>query len=211
MKKKILAIVMTLAFSISAMQGAIQAKAGEEDPTKPVWYYLPGINPIKWPWQSAYDELYIYHKFKGYEHPNWVYVESMWKDETNIRIAGDFKYFILSETEKTAALWGVLKQKKKLVIPEYIDGYKIIGIGADTFYEQDVLGKSDGKYHSNSGHIVIEDSEDEKKNPVEEIVLPKGIKYIGSGAFYGYKRLKKINLDVVEERMDESAFGECKS
>ena len=210
MKKKILAIVMTLAFFISAMQGAIQVKAGEEDPTKPVWYYLPGINPIKWPWQSAYDELYIHYKFKGNSHPNWVkYEESMWNNETNVRIAGNFKYFILSETEKTAALWGVLKQKKKIVIPEYIDGYKIIGIGADTFYEQDVLEKSDGKYYDGSGHVVIGDSQNQGKNSVEEIVLPKGIKYIGGAAFYGCKTLKKINLDLVEKRIDEAAFFKC--
>ena len=163
MKNKILAVIMTLAVFISGMQGTVQVKAGEEDPTKPVWYYLPWINPIKYPWQSAYDELYIYQEYKGYAHPNWVYEESMWENETNVRTAGDFKYFILSETEKTAALWGVLKQKKKLVIPEYINGYKIIGIGADTFYEQDVLGKSDGKYHSNSGRIVIEDSDVTRK------------------------------------------------
>lgn len=109
MKKKVVAIVMVLAVFISGMQGTVQVKAGEEDPTKPVWYYLPWINPIKYPWQSAYDELYIYQEYKGYAHPNWVYEESMWENETNVRTAGDFKYFILSETEKTAALWGVLK------------------------------------------------------------------------------------------------------
>ena len=41
MKKKVVAIVMVLAVFISGMQGTVQVKAGEEDPTKPVWYYLP--------------------------------------------------------------------------------------------------------------------------------------------------------------------------
>lgn len=211
MKKKVVAIVMVLAVFISGMQGTVQVKAGEEDPTKPVWYYLPGINPIKYPWQSAYDEWEVHEKLKGYEqHPNWVY-ESMWEDETNVRIVGNFKYRILSETEKTATLWGILKQKKKVVIPETIDGYKIIAIGADTFYEQDILGKTNGKYYRGAWHKVVEYPEGWEENLIEEIVLPKGIKYIGGRAFYTCKKLKKINLDVVEKRIDEGAFKECEA
>ena len=190
MKKRILAVFMASLFLVGMQVSA--SKSAGADPQ---------------PWKSAYDLQWE----NGFKDPRWVNwgPKSFWADLTNVRISGNFKYYILSETQKTAVLWEILKPKKKIVIPEYIDGYKIIGIGADTFYEQDVLEKSDGKYYDGSGHVVIGDSQNQGKNSVEEIVLPKGIKYIGGAAFYGCKTLKKINLDVVEKRIDEAAFFKC--
>lgn len=87
------------------------------------------------------------------------------------------------------------------MIPEYIEGYKIIGVGADTFYEEDILQKSDAKCYSQLGHIVAD--------KVEKVVLPKGIIYIGKAAFCNCSKLKEINLDVVGKRIDKGAFKKC--
>ena len=182
MKKRILAVFMASLFLVGMQVST--SKSASADPQ---------------PWKSAYDLRWE----NRFDDPNWVNwgPKSFWEDLTNVRISGNYKYRVLSEEQKTATFWGVLNEQKKIVIPEYIEGYKIIGVGADTFYEEDILQKSDAKCYSQLGHIVAD--------KVEKVVLPKGIIYIGKAAFCNCSKLKEINLDVVGKRIDKGAFKKC--
>ncbi|SFB22867.1 Leucine rich repeat-containing protein [Acetitomaculum ruminis DSM 5522] len=87
--------------------------------------------------------------------------------------------------------------KSSVAIPSTINGYKVVGIGTDAFYEN---------------------------TNITSVTIPEGVKEIKAGAFYGCSSLKTINLpktlqsignsdeeDLDEESIYEGAFEGCGS
>ena len=216
MKKGIIVAVsafMTMLI-LSGTQGDVQAGAKKTvvaTPTPPRRELVyDEVNLEKNPWQGAYDQWKRDNAIDC-QHPNWI--EDFWTNVVGRRISGNFEYYVVSETGKEAVVTKILHPKNKVVIPQYIEGYKIVGIGQDSFLEEDVMGKENGKYYQSQTNSSVVDIDDKEwtKDPIEIIVLPKGIKYIGNEAFAGCSSLKEINLEAVQKRIDKAAFKNCNS
>lgn len=106
----------------------------------------------------------------------------------------------------------IIPQEDLLVIPSMIDGYKVEELGKDM--ESDVNGRYVTLTKGQKVKKIIIGKGIKTIKPytfyeakVEEVVLPKSMKYIEMSAFVGCT-LKKINLDSVE-KIGQGAFLGC--
>ncbi|MGN0523936.1 MAG: leucine-rich repeat domain-containing protein [Eubacterium sp.] len=97
----------------------------------------------------------------------------------------DFKYAVLSETDRTCKITNYTGSASKLTIPSSIDGYTVIAIDKDDDLDSGPF-ENNNTLNSvsipNSVIIIGEDSF-ESCNNLEYIELPYGITSIGSDAF----------------------------
>ena len=94
-------------------------------------------------------------------------------------ISGEYEYGFASGDRDSIILTEYLGSEKKVIIPETLDGYKVIGLSA-TFAAKDV----------------------------EEVHIPSTMKSIGRLAFYRTKNLKKVVIPEGVESIAEEAFAE---
>lgn len=141
----------------------------------------------------------------------------IWQDVSRVKKSGDYEYHIISEKEKMIAIRKIENASGKLVIPETIDGYKVIGVGRTYTLPQSLKIEEAGKVYEN---LWANDETEtpcqvlaESSKKVTEITVPSNVLYIGENAFSDYKKLKKINFEKRTETLaiELGAFAGCKS
>ncbi len=93
------------------------------------------------------------------------------------------KDYIFSISNNCAVLTRYHGSNPNVIIPETVNGAKVIGIGHSAFFESDV----------------------------QTIMLPKGLKVIGDAAFVGSMNLREIELSESLEIIGKEAFECCES
>ena len=104
------------------------------------------------------------------------------------KIYGDFIYKIPDEDEREIRITEYIGNQTKIEVPPTIEGKNVVGIGM-----KDVSGAFLNK---------------EQKRKVEEIILPKGIKYFGNGTFKS-SLIKETVLPDTLEHIGEKSFAMC--
>ena len=118
--------------------------------------------------------------------------------------AGDFECRIyLDKTVKISYYKGT---DDEVVIPESIDGYTVKAIGSGAFTKSTLK-----KVHIPSTVTDIDTLAFAECSSLETVVLEKGIKNIGPGAFYGCDNLTALALPEGLEKIDAAAFAGCTS
>lgn len=120
---------------------------------------------------------------------------------TQVIRSGNYEYGILNEELKTAALMKVYNYDTTVVLPDVIDGYKIVQIG---IYDIPVVEK-DG--------VVSSDTDSVKVFPydtVKKLVIPEGVERIGVCAFSGMDELSDISFPKSLYTIEEGNFGKSK-
>ena len=97
------------------------------------------------------------------------------------------------------------EDRTKLVIPEKLDKYDVVGIGEKAFYENSYLKKvtipNSVTWIGNHAFYM---------SSLSEVVLPDQLKSIGASAFYKCYNLKSITFPNTLEIIGEFAFTDCK-
>jgi len=99
--------------------------------------------------------------------------------------ADGFRYYIWSRTDKTCYVEECDETKSRLSvleIPETLDGYTVIGIGASFLWENAY---------------------------VEEVIFPPTLESVGEGAFRGSTALRTITFTGTHLDLSRGAFKEC--
>ena len=117
-----------------------------------------------------------------------------------------YQYEVISETDKTARLTHISASGEKVVIPQSIDGYKIIEVGRfqQIAYHEIEIGSPNG-VSMNIGDVLSE----HEKNSVKTIVFPKTVLKIGNNAFRNCKNLENVTFSSSLRHMGSSAFENC--
>lgn len=95
---------------------------------------------------------------------------------------GKVVYRIISKTEKTVEIIDETSAGGDIVIPSYVQGYKVVEIDAYAFYRM--------------GGLV-------------SVTIPNTVTVIGRNAFYDCKDLVEVNIPNSVITIGESAFGSC--
>lgn len=117
----------------------------------------------------------------------------IWDEKVHTDKDGLYSYYISGDGTCARIIyyegpWDI----KKLVIPSVIDGYKVVALD-DT---------SPDDWRGPFNYI---------KETVEEIIIPDSVTYIGSEAFIGLKKLKKVSLPVHLKEFSDRMFYGCES
>lgn len=125
-------------------------------------------------------------------------------DSTNTT-SNDFKYTILSETDKTCEISDYIGSTAEVTIPSELNGYTVISIGREAFngctsltsvtIPEDV--KSIGGYAF------------ECCSSLTSIIIPDNVRSIGSYAFWNCLSLKSITLPDSMTSIPHSIFRDC--
>lgn len=118
-----------------------------------------------------------------------------------------YQYEVISETDKTARLTHISSPGEKVVIPQSIDGYKIIEVGRfqqkvctyDDYEKSGILSDTQGVFSEN------------ERNIVKELVFPNGIINIGHGAFAYCDDLSKVSFSNTIKNIGARAFAQSGS
>lgn len=137
----------------------------------------------------------------------------LWQDSSRIKKSGNYEYHILSEKAKMVSIRKIDNKSEKIVIPETIDGYKVVGIGRSITLPQCLKIEGVGYIHEldefGSSLRVLTDLS--KKN--SELTVPSSVCFIGDNAFINCKYLKKVTFKKRKESLEINlgAFEGCKS
>ena len=112
-------------------------------------------------------------------------------DDRGEYVCGDYEYNVVSETEKTCEIvcYTGPEDVEKLIIPQMLDGYKVVSIGGTTFWCREIK------------HIVIPDGVtsikdsafvwfgageyiDDVWHSTAEVTIPESVTYIGEDSFF---------------------------
>lgn len=145
--------------------------------------------------------------------------------ETKTKTSGDFKYEVLSETDKTAEITDYTGSAESLEIPSTLDGYQITRIGDDAFYQYtgltsvtipDTVTSIGGWAFSRTGltSVTIPDSVKEidpfaftHNSELESVVIGNHVLSIGKQAFYDGSKLMNISIPDSVTSIGDDAFG----
>ena len=105
-------------------------------------------------------------------------------DEPNI-VSGVYEYQVLDSAAKTAAIRKVNEYGEMLSLPQYIDGYKIVKIGAEWNDTENYPQENDIQNLQ-----VLKNS----ANTIKTISIPEGIQSIGDFAFSQTPNLVQLKL-----------------
>lgn len=89
---------------------------------------------------------------------------------------------------------------KRLVIPSYIDGKKVVDIGPNDIYY------SEPEYYTAKEWPICSETE---RNKVEEVVIPDTVTRLSNSCFEGFSNLKKVKLSKNMETIAGGAFSNC--
>ncbi len=114
--------------------------------------------------------------------------------------SGIYSYEFLDDAKKYITIRYIDNVGKKLVIPETVDGHKVIGVGCFGLSEEP---SEDGGWQGGemSGGLFSESVSVWKGQTdcaVEEIVLPEGLEFIGTYAFQKMKNNQLYKVDFPE-------------
>lgn len=118
----------------------------------------------------------------------------------SIKTSGNYQYKILSEMEKTIALYKILNYSDVVEIPERIDGYSVVSLGLPS-HSQNIFRQDNEEIKIKKLVIPdsvkrIEDGACRELKYLTELKLPKGVE-IGNEVFVNCKMLKKLELEKV--------------
>ena len=116
----------------------------------------------------------------------------------------DFEYTLINSEAHITAYNGL---EKELIVPDYIDGYPITKLEYGSFTDNEVIEK----VILPSGLKVIGSYSFKNAKSLKEIFLPDNVTLIGSYAFSGSKSLTKIHLSDNLTSIGKFAFSECES
>lgn len=141
----------------------------------------------------------------------------IWQDSSRVKKSGNYEYHILSESAKLISIRKIEDKSKRIVIPETLDGYKVVGIGR-TY----TLPRCLKIYEVNQVSTQLWRA-DEFENPLcvladsskkaSELIVPSSVCFIGENAFANSKYLKKVMFKKRKERLEINlgAFEGCKA
>ena len=116
--------------------------------------------------------------------------------------SGDFVYTV---EDNVATIVDYTGSANTLVIPQTIDGRKIVRIGDYALSKKAKLNSVVVPESVESiGSSAFEDSVDLKK-----VTLPDGVTKIGPSAFYGCSKLTTVNIPAKLEEIDDYTFSGC--
>lgn len=116
--------------------------------------------------------------------------------------SGDFVYTV---EDNVATIVDYTGSANALVIPQTIDGRKIVRIGDYALSKKSKLNSIVVPESVESiGSSAFEDSVDLKK-----VTLPDGVTKIGPSAFYGCSKLTTVNIPAKLEEIDDYTFSGC--
>lgn len=116
--------------------------------------------------------------------------------------SGDFVYTV---EDNVATIVDYTGSANALVIPQTIDGRKIVRIGDYALSKKAKLNSVVVPESVESiGSSAFEDSVDLKK-----VTLPDGVTKIGPSAFYGCSKLTTVNIPAKLEEIDDYTFSGC--
>lgn len=119
---------------------------------------------------------------EGKKHTVCTVCGEMLNVEVIAPFGGDFDYKIISEEDKTCVIIGYLGDEADVVIPEQLNGYTVVEIGASSF---------------------------EGEETVTSVTVPDSVKTISDSAFLRCKKLSEVNLGAGLEEIGQQAFYGC--
>lgn len=138
----------------------------------------------------GYDINWEMEKKGEYQDIPNIVKTSFGKPESWVK-SGIYSYEFLDAEKKYITVRNVDKVEETLKIPEEIDGYKVIGVGC--------WGLSAGKISDDGGWQGGEMSEElsygkicADTDKLKEIILPEGLEFVGTGAFYSKARSTEL-------------------
>ena len=106
-------------------------------------------------------------------------------------VCGDYEYNIISEEEKTCKIvnYTGLTDAEKIVVPQILDGYKVISIGGTTFWSKPikkVVIQEGVKAIEDNAFVWSGDGEyiEDVWHSLTEITIPNSVTYIGEKTFF---------------------------
>ncbi|MGI6689323.1 MAG: leucine-rich repeat domain-containing protein [Christensenellales bacterium] len=134
----------------------------------------------------------------AYANDNQIPVATSGEPEE--RVSGDFTYTLNDSGE--AVITGYSGYYRELTVPDKVDGYPVVEIGAEAFYYRDsLIGVS-----LPEGMQRIGDSAFSRCKSLTGITLPEGLQSIGDGAFYSCESLTGITLPDSLKTMGDNPF-----
>lgn len=116
-----------------------------------------------------------------------VGTENVKANDTSVIRSGDYEYQILSVENKTAALRKVYNYGTEVVMPDSIDGYRIVIIGTN----QTPIIEKDNVVSTDFEKAAIFAASD---NTVKRLVIPEGVLQIADIAFNEMNALEELSL-----------------
>ncbi len=115
-----------------------------------------------------------------------------------------FEIKILDDT--TCEITVVEHYPDHIVIPEYIDGYRVVSIGEGAFRGRTMKGVTIPNSVERIGNDAFN-----KCSGLESIDIPDSVGYIGSKAFNGCMNLKHVTLPAALKNIESETFRDCTS
>lgn len=126
-------------------------------------------------------------------------IQSAWLDESGFITSGNYVYRIIDEIKKEIEIRGINSSESKLVIPETIDGYKVVSLGyCGTVNPDEIVYAS----------LQIKGT---CKDTLQELIIPEGVREIGTGAFSDFIKLRSVLFPESMIYIQAGAFINCSS
>ena len=106
----------------------------------------------------------------------------------------------------SAEIAGYTGQDQKLVIPESVDGHRVISIGKRAF-----TGARITEVTVAASVREIRDNAFEHCDKLTAVRLPEGVEIIGEGIFWQCQKLKTVNLPDTLKEIGDEVFFDCKA
>jgi len=126
---------------------------------------------------------------------------------------GAYKLFYYTYSDGTASIhYGYDLKEGDLIIPQYINGYEVVGIDERAFETQINEYRRGGQIRIPSSVKWIGDRAFSDCNRLTgNLIIPDSVEYIGTEAFYRCTGLKGLTLSNSLTEIKESAFCGCRS
>lgn len=120
-------------------------------------------------------------------------------------VSGNYEYQIIDENSKAASLTKIHNYGEEVELPAFIDGYHIISIGCDE-REHYKRNESGGQSLDIKGITVFSEQDAAR---VKKLIIPEGIVYIESFAFWEMSGLEYLKLpdslhEIREDNFDKT-------
>ena len=142
----------------------------------------------------------------------------------NIKTSGNFDYVVVDETNRYASIVKIRNYGEDVVIPETVDGYKVvfIGIPYDSEYDNEdltdeaVLELYPELYTKNNLPNRVRGVDyirrcvvDYNDYTIKSLRIPEGVSVITAGAFGNMYSLTNVEFPSSLHKIDRNNFGKC--
>ena len=176
-RRHILPVCLMILFCLIGWAGAgrIHAQAaGEEEPEE-------------YDFEEIFGDIYVY--FEG--RPRTLEEESavwrMYLGGPDTYVEGNYMYEVVSNEEKTAVLLFARGLEGDVELPQEINGYRIIGLGAN-------MEKMQESYDNFFDLLYMSVFFPSEAGKITGITIPEGVEYISLDAFWGCQNLTRVEL-----------------